>query len=671
MRIIFEIGFEELPPLSLILLRTDVKDTMHFFKERNLNPESNIFADMTPRRLVIIIDSPSDSTAEETIEAQGPPEKVFYDADGKLTKQGAGFLKSKGLTEKDITLKDGFVRFAQKTGGVRISDLLKNTVTIMLNNATFPKRMRWNDSGVIFPRPIRWILFTEDSKTVDFEFAGVKSDKYTYSNRNTGNQRIEAEQDYEAFLRKHYVIISTDERKKMIRDGFALAGEKGISVIEDDELINEVADLVEYPVCEIGMFNDKFTNLPPDIIIAALKQHQRYFSTRKGGKLSHHFMLVLNSPQSDVPGIVRNNEKVLSARLEDAEFYYNEDIKRTPDQYRHMLSNITFFEGLGSMLDKVKRNAALAEITDKMLNDSMKDFEQISLICKFDLASDMIKDGKEFTKLQGVIGSYYAPLTGFNKAYAHVSAEHYMPRTINDAMPDSYEGTVFSIADKADSISGAFIAGYKPTSSKDPMSVRRDTLSLLYMLVEKRLMINVDELMRNALDIYRRNEVLDEISDYMRKRLENALADRYSADIVRSVMTGRFIPVIIADKARVIADVKDTDDFITMVTGQKRAANILKDINPDVSTHAEGEYENALLNSALKADSAIDKLIENAEYKQALELLLSMRKPIDDFFDNVMVMSDDKTERERRLGLLFFVRNVFLKFADFSSITFD
>ncbi len=672
-RLLFELGFEELPVQSLGILKqnTDYEIEKMINDAGLAEAEYSVFT--TPRRLVIMLDKVPQKTEENLIEQKGPPESVFY-KEGSITRQGEGFIKSKGISEKDISVKDGFIWYKAKSGGMQISAMLRDTVLSILKNTEFPKRMRWNDSGSNFPRPVRWIVFLEDDKIIDFEYAGIKAAEYTYTNRNSGNERIKAEHDFRELMRRHYVIIDEKERESMIREqGDGLAGEKGIEILWDSELLNEVCGLSEYPVCAIGTFNGKFTNMPPDIIIAALKQHQRYFSTMKDGKLSHYFLLVTNSPEGDMQNIVRNNEKVLTARLEDAEFYYEEDTEKTPDEYRAILENITFFEGLGSILDKISRNADNAQFIDSMLENRKMDYKEISMICKFDLGSNMIRDGKEFTKLQGIIGSYYAGKIGLNEQYAHVSREHYMPRTVNDEMPASYEGTVFSIADKADNIAGAFIAGYKPTSSKDPMSVRRDTLALLTLILKKRLFIDIDCIMKHALKVYSQEDRFEEVSEYMRTRFENVLSERnISADIVRSLTGGQFNPVIIADKADVISALKDTEDFRNMVAGQKRAVNILQNLSPrKVGLESGNQYETELLNASLNADSSIDAILNKGRYDEALKLLLGLREHIDRFFDNVMVMSDNSEEKERRLYLLSYVRNVFLKFADFSRITFD
>lgn len=672
-RILFELGFEEMPVQSLGILRQNADDGIRkMLSDAGLaDAECSVCA--TPRRLVIMLDKVPQKTEESVIEQKGPPESIFY-KEGSITKQGEGFIKSKGINEDDISVRNGFIWYEAKTGGVLISTMLGDTVLSILKNTEFPKRMRWNDSGNNFPRPVRWIVFLEDNKVIDFEYAGIKADEYTCANRNSGNKRIKAEHGFADLMRRHYVIIDSKEREDMIKEqGDRLAGEKGIEILWDNELLNEVCGLSEYPVCAMGTFNDKFTNMPPDIIIAALKQHQRYFSTMKDGKLSNLFLLVSNSPEGDIVNIVRNNEKVLTARLEDAEFYYNEDIKRTTAQYRNMLASITFFEGLGSILDKIGRNADNAQFIDSMLENRKMNYEEISMICKFDLGSDMIRDGKEFTKLQGIIGSHYAGKIGFNAEYAHVSREHYMPRTANDEMPSTYEGMIFSIADKADNIAGAFIAGYKPTSSKDPMSVRRDTLALLTLILKKRLFIDIDDIMRHALKVYSQEDKLEEVSEYMRTRFENVLSEQnISADIVRSLTGGGFNPVIISDKAHVISALKNTENFRNMAAGQKRAVNILQSMNPKKASLENGnQYETGLLDASREVESGIGKLLSEGEYDEALKLLLGLREHIDRFFDNVMVMSDNNEEKERRLYLLSYVRNIFLKFADFSRITFD
>lgn len=702
--ILFELGFEEMPVEELKILSHSFSSCID--KELRAN---NVTIDvqyyMTPRRIAFIMNNVPDQTPSETVEMKGPPVNIFYTEDNSLSKQGQGFLKSKDLSEKDIIKKDNAVYYTAVKGGHDIVDIVKNAITETLRKIPFKKTMKWPGSDMRFSRPIRWILFIKNDKQVDFHMAGINSSNITYGNRNAGNRavRIDSVNDYDKALRDNFVILDEispvttsiiAERYYMIQEGIRDINENkglhiGISdagIPVDDELIEENALLTEYPRVLLGSFNSRFTDMPAPIIRAALKQHQRYFYAGD----SHHFAFVTNQPNNEMDReIIHNNEKIITARLEDAEFYFHGDMKRSMDDYRTMLNNTVFYAQLGTYGDKVKRISKLASYLNSMLNRGNIDFDELALISKFDIATDMIKDGKEFTKLQGEIGYQYALSMGIDKDKAICAREHYMPRTKSDCIPSSYEAVLLSIADKADNVAGAFIAGHKPTGSKDVMGVRRDVLALIYLLYELAHSSNdvnkaisrtdIRALFKHAVQLYSIEDsgILDDIMDFIRDRIAVEFQHYgYSIDALRTVLASATFNIFdIQQKCIAINLIRseNEDDFITLITGIKRVNNILRSAEYE---EVEGSdfsdtYEKALYDAARKADRDNSALYKKGDFSGILRNFLQMRSTIDDFFDNVLVMDEDKHKRNTRLNLLASVQSVFEQFGDFSQIVIE
>ena len=702
--ILFELGFEEMPVEELKILAnhftTQISDTM---KNNDICDEIQYY--VTPRRIALIMENAPAQTPSETVEMKGPPLNVMFDSGNALTKQGRGFLKSKGLNEKDIIRKDNAVYYKAVKGGHDIIDVLKKAITDTVKNVPFKKTMKWPGSDMRFSRPIRWMLFIKDAKTVDFVMAGIRSANISYGNRNAGNKAliINAIDDYANMLDANHVILDeiypesmtlVNKRYGMIQDGIKNINEGnnlhiGISDAGtpiDAELIEENALLTEYPRVLLGAFDNRFTDMPAPIIKAALKQHQRYFYAED----SHHFAFVTNQPNSELDSeIVHNNEKIITARLEDAEFYFHADMKRSMDDYSSMLDNTVFYAQLGTYGDKMKRIAALALHMDSLLERKNTDFEELALICKFDIATDMIKDGKEFTKLQGEIGYQYAVKMDLDRNKALCAREHYMPRTKNDSMPSTYESILLSIADKADNIAGAFIAGHKPTGSKDVMGVRRDVLALVYMMYRlsgpdyERFRdisrIDIRDILETAITQYGKEHLsmIEDILTFIKDRIEVEFQNYgYSIDALRTVLASLSLNVFdIQLKCIVINDIrlKRKHDFITLITGIKRVNNILRsaEYEENNSMHVSDKYEKALYDAALNVAKDNETLYKDGKFGTILENFLSMRGVIDEFFDNVMVMDEDKDKRNTRLNLLAFVQSGFEQFGDFSQIVIE
>ncbi|MFO8061794.1 MAG: glycine--tRNA ligase subunit beta [bacterium] len=697
--ILFELGFEELPVDEITNLYNHIeKNLKYMLKEEKYDiiPTKNLQIFQTPRRLVVYLKDIPENTEEETVEMKGPPENIFY-AGGKVSPQGMGFLKSKGLTEDDIEVRDGFVYYSQPEGGERTTDILSSILKELLSSVPFNKTMTWPGSDIRFSRPVRWILFMEDNAVTDFEFAGIKSGNKTYSNRTAGSEELIIKSaDIDAFrtiLEENHVMLSEfiDGGKRYIAITEQIKeyndnSDNEIQPTQRSELIIENSLLTEWPVLITGEFDKRFLNLPAPILATAMRQHQRYFAVfDQQEQLTNQFALISNNPNADENSQKMNHQRVLSARLEDAEFYFNNDMKKTLDDYSDMLDDIVYFRNLGTYSDKIKRISGIAShIEDMIYGESRTDWNELAIIAKFDIATDMIKDGKEFTKLQGTIGYHYALEMGIEEDRAIVARGHYKPAVKGSSLPDDDKSRILSIADKIDAIAGAYIAGYRPTGSKDIMGVRQASLALIYMMYElgrenDRWSIDIAGIIKFAYSQFDSNEHFSELIEYMRTRLQNYLSNEQniSPDIIRCV-TGTHeltIDAILKKAINIQYQKRDNaDDFRTMVTGLKRVNNILKEYEPDKPLSEDmlkDSYSKELLEKAIEIEEKNKEIYADNKYTEALDNLLELRKPIDDFFDNVMVMDKDIKIRELRLSLLYRVREVFSQFGDFSEIVFD
>ncbi|MDD3803769.1 MAG: glycine--tRNA ligase subunit beta [bacterium] len=675
--LLFELGFEELPVESNRLLREKVLESFASFPSRFKDSEFTLKVYSTPRRIAVFMEDIKLTSEVFEEEVKGPAENVIFAGDS-LTKAGEGFLKSKQL-EKDLLIRrDGSVFYKKQSGGEAVEKIFEDVFKKCISSISFDKTMKWDKTGFLFPRPIRWAMGFVNNNPMNFEIAGIKTDIYTFANRCISSSRMTIFNAYDYFekMNENYVEIDFEKRKKMVKEEIYKAVEKlSLSLVEDEDLLDEVTDLVEFPVIFCGQFEEKFLSLPSEIIVAALKQHQRYFSLKKtDSSLSVYFVFVSNSPYAETNDIVKNNQRIIASRLEDAEFYYNNDLSHDLKYYEEALKKTVFHEQLGTFYDKVQRNKKLAEHILSKTKDDIGDLELLSVISKFDAATEMIKDGKEFTKLQGVIGAHYAEKMGYDREKASVSKEHYLPLTNEGVLPESAAGITFSVADKVDNICGAFVSGNKPTGSKDAMSVRRDSLSLIYLMIQKNLKLDVFELVSFSLGEYGKMELKDEIIDYLKKRMEVLfLSYGISYDITRCVLNKEILcPSDALKKANLIKDIKNNEDFKDIAGGLKRVSNILKNESErELPLNFKTEYEKNLYQSGIKVGEKNKALLTANEYENTLKNLLSLRKPIDDFFDNVMVMDEDLKLRETRIQLLIFIRKIFSEFGDFSQIVFE
>jgi glycyl-tRNA synthetase beta chain len=681
-KIFFEIGFEELPFSALKKIENDFPIRLKEFLISKGIKDFELKLYLTPRRLAFFIENVPEKTEKSVKLLKGPQERLFY-KEGQITELGKGFLNSRNIKEDDIQIKDGYVWYKKEEEGVEVWKIFSENIFNLIDSLEFEKRMRWDDSKITFPRPIRWVTSFFNNQQLEIKIGNLKSSNFTFGNRNTGNLKIPVfnGDDWLEKVRENYVEPSYEKRREMILEGIKdIVRDDGMVLTHDEELLDEVCYLVEYPVVFRGEFEKDFLKLPKEIIIAALKQHQRYFTLQtKDGNLSNYFVFISNSPFAQTDDIVNNNQRIIRSRLEDAQFYFENDVSRSMKDYEKRLKETLFCEGLGSFYDKVERDVEISKYLIDILGfDDLKnmDLKQVGIISKFDITTDMIKDGKEFTKLQGIIGYHYARLKNFDDDIAKVSYEHYMPVTSLDKNPTTKLGKIFSIADKVDNITSAFVSGNKPTGSKDIMYVRRDTLSLISFLITDNISISLYKLFKLSTSLLKGEQFFDEIISYIKKRIEIFFKDCYNIDydISRSFLQNENIdPFDIKIRSEKVISLKNDENFRIMVEGQKRVTNILKGLEKIQITDFDfdNDYEKKLYEDGKTVLEKNRILFEKKDYDAILNNLLSLRDPIDKFFDNVLVNDSDEKKRKRRLSLLFFIREIFLEFSDLSYIVFE
>jgi len=685
---LFELGVEEIPAAYIAGAIKTIKD--HFesnLKKANLDyNELQIFS--TPRRFAIKILSLQTQQKDEIIERTGPTKEMAYDIDGNLTNAALGFLHGAGAEQKDIIIKQtpkgDKIAIRKEIEGKSATLILKNLTIESIAEIQFQKSMKWGSSKLSFARPIRWILVLFGNDIIDLEFEGIKSGNITYGNRfqNLANVvEINSIEEYEEKLSGVFVIPNREERKKIIikqmDELFKNSDEK---VIENNKLLETVTDLVEYPTAVIADFDKKYLGLPKKVVTSTLSEHQKYFSiSRKNGDLSNKFVFVSNGNPRYSNLIKQGNEKVITARLEDAEFFYKEDTVQSLQTFVPKLSEVTFQQKLGSVLEKTERIKQISKfICDelKLEGDVIKYSLQGAHLCKADLVTLMLGE-KEFSKLQGYIGHQYALISGEKKQTALVIEEHYQ----NGDNEMSLAGSVVAIADKIDTICGIIGVDMIPTGSKDPFGLRRAANGVVQIIFNNNFEINIYKLidksfklLESKLDKSENNK--DVVYDFFKQRVNWLLKQKQiDYDIIDSVMhiDHSNIPDII-HRAEALQELKKQEDFIKLVLGFKRVSNIIADMKDtsDVKRKIlQEEMERILYEKYLDLQRSIKELLPDKNYKKILEKLVEYGSTIDKFFDEVLVNVEDVEIKQNRYNVLFCIRELFLQVADLSKLVVD
>ena len=688
----FEIGTEELPAgfidPALAQLALLIKGALD--KARLTYTGVSTFG--TPRRLALIVEGLSTGQKDASIEVRGPKKESAYGADGEPTKALLGFVKGQGVELSDIEVREvkkaAHVFAKKEVKGADTLTLLPEILKGLVGADLFPKSMRWGAGSHGFARPIHWITALFGSKVVDFDYCGIKSGNRTMGHRflsakgTKPGQFIEVKglKDYSSALKKAFVIVDPAERKAIIEAGLKKAADevKG-HVLPDPGLVEEVVNLVEYPVVVRGTFDKEFLDLPDEIVITAMREHQRYFSViDKNGKLLNFFITVANIEATDPGVVISGNERVLRARLNDAKFYYTQDLKVKLIEWVERLKGVVFQAKLGTSYEKVERFTALAELVG--IQVKYKDTEilkRAARLSKADLVSGVVG---EFPKLQGVMGKIYAELAGEPKEVSEAVSEHYMPIAAGGELPASDAGAIIAIADKMDTIAGCFGVGLIPTGAKDPYALRRAALGIMAIILDKGFYYPINGLVAAAVDIVGEkltrdaDEVKKEINEFFKERFKNQLlGEGLSFDAIDAVLSTDWFDIKDARERTVALEAfKKDPDCERLTVAFKRVSNILKSVadisdKPDPALLTEKE-EKELNKVREKIAPEIEACVREQDYEGAFKKLTSIKDVIDTFFDEVMVMVEDEKVKLNRLALLSSVRELYYRIADLSKL---
>ena len=664
MNFLFEIGIEELPARYVNQAEEDLKQIITQELSNERIKFTNIQSFSTPRRFAVIVENISEKQEDLDKKSIGPSINVAY-KDGVLTKAGEGFVKSQNATIDDIKVveneKGQYISIEQFIKGIATKDVLPKILDTVLRKIEFEKNMKWSDKEFRFARPIKWFVTLLNGEILPFEFEGIKSSNVTRGMRIFASQNLvlENESDYEKMLEGNVVIPSREKRKQAILDSVHNNCEQdGDRVVVNDYLLEEVVNLVEYPYAIKGEFSADYLSLPEDIITITMETHQRYFPVLdENGKLTNKFVLVRNANEySEI--VKKGNEKVIEPRLADAKFFFDEDLKTKFEENTLKLKEVVFQKDMGTIYEKVERSLEIAKyiINELKLQTKEKNILRTIELAKADLVTNVIGE-KEFTKLQGFMGQVYAEKQGEDANVAKGIFEHYLPRYQGDKLPETLEGAIAGISDKIDTVVGCFAVGLKPTSSKDPYALRRAVQGIIMVALEMKLNINYEELILKVLSIFAKSKkvkesnVEKEIIEFFKQRLVNVLSDRYSKDLISYEINLEKNITELEHKLSVLAELSKTDEFDRMVNLLKRVKNIIKDekiSGIDVKENLfEKEEEKKLMDFIKKFEDSKEKSFDNKTRE-----LLHNSVVIDDFFDNVMINSENQEVKHNRLEML-------------------
>ena len=682
---LLEIGCEEIPAA---FIPTSYKFLLDEWTKRlsalNL-PFSSIESGGTPRRLYVNIEGLPVSQVDKTEIIMGPPANIAFNSDGSLTEAAKKFAASKGIDESTLkkvtTQKGDYLQGEKRTGGEKTADLLMKTAPEIIKSIPFPKSMKWGNNDFRFVRPIHWFLSVYDEKPLVFETDGITASNITYGHRFLAPAAIEVKNaaEYKEKLENAFVYIETSKRRDIILAQIKeIEAKENVCVEIDEDLLNTVSDLVEYPNAILGSFEDSFLTLPEEVLITSMKIHQKYFPVKDSDNtLINKFAGVANIKSPNGDGTIRlGYERVLRARLNDALFFYNNDKKVKLEERAEQLKKVVYHEKLGTSYEKMERFKAIASfLAEKLCSDKKENVEKTAYLCKADLLSEMVY---EFPELQGIMGYYYAKNEGIDEDIARGIMEHYLPKFAGDVLPETDEGRLTSIADKIDTISGVFAAGMKPTGNLDPYGLRRSAIGIISIIEQAGYRIELKDIIEITLDklssrlAFNKDEVIKEVLSFINLRYRQMLVskDIVAADVFDAVCDKSSDILKTLNLAKVLTNARGTDGFQTIAQAFKRINNILKKNNWDKEQFADEllqtDEEKAL--GSLIRNQNMQALLDEEKNYATLDELMKFAPAVDNFFEKVMVMAEDEKIRENRLGLIACLRKVFLIIGDLGAI---
>ena len=689
--LILEIGSEEIPAGFLDYAVQDLARLAKKALEDNSLGYEDIEAYGTPRRIALRVKGLVEKQEDRVEEAYGPPVKIAYDDQGNPTKPALGFAKAQGVDFKDLTTvkrdRGEFLAVKRKIKGQKTDKILKEILPDLILSIPFRKSMKWGSGDVTYVRPLRWILAVYGGKTVSFNIENLKSSNKSYGHRfmHPKGFKVTNWDEYLAGLEQGYVFLDQNKRRDAIgEETSALADKIGGFIPDDPDLLETVSNLVEIPVVLKGDYEKEFLTLPKEVLISVMKNHQKYFpvfSKSNDDELLPHFIFVCGTPVKDTDVVSKGNERVIRARFTDARFFYDEDKSAPLYDKLEDLKGMTYLSEVGSYYDKTERLKTLANELGNNLGyeNETRHIVRAAFLSKADLATQMVF---EFPELQGIMGKYYAEISGETPEVAKAIEEHYMPTGRDGALPESDYGSVLSIVDKIDNISSCFISGLIPTGTSDPYALRRQAIGIINIVLDRNTHLSLNDSFSTGLQAIidqtgdKYSGVLDETRDnimtFMTDRFRGIMTtEGYPQDVVEAVVSVEFDDVLDAKrKIEALTEFRKATDFEALGTAFKRVVNIVKDHSGSISNeHFIEDAENQLHNSLLDVRERAETKILEKNYLDSLLQMKELKDPVDKFFDNVMVMDKDPKIKENRLSMLAEIKNLFFKIADFSKLS--
>ena len=678
--LLFEIGAEEIPAGFM----PNILGQLKTLAETKLNdahlPFESIATYGTPRRLALIVKGLGDTSAEISERHKGPSASIAYDADGNATKAAIGFARGKGLDVADLVVEDGYIYAETKTAGVPAKDIVTDMLPQLITGLNFPKSMHWGNLDAKFVRPVRWLVALLDEEVIPVEFATVKSGNVTRGHRFLGADEITIKNaaSYIDTLKENFVMVDQDARRELIsKQLHDIAASKIASIVWDDDLLEEINYLVEWPTALCGDFEESYLALPDAAIITPMKDHQRYFPlVDQDGKLLPMFLTVRNGSDHSIEVVQAGNERVLRARLDDAKFFFNEDRKKPLIDRQDGLTKIVFQEGLGNLADKTERLLTLGRVFSEeceLHEDARVVLERATELAKTDLTTGMVT---EFTELQGVMGKEYALLDGESPEVAEAIFEQYLPRFAGDVLPQTEAGKVLSIIDKIDNIVATFSRGLIPTGSQDPYALRRQTIGILNILLGSEWNISLRPIIVESMNLLnvptdKQDELLGQVEEFITLRLKNIFLDREVPHHVIDLLLSNN-ELSVADAEGLVKALLENriDENVELVQAFTRMYNLVKDVTytgVDESLLKE-DAERALFEAATKASEASIDAWDNNDYDAVVAVPATLVPAINKFFEDVMVMDKDEAIKANRLQLVRLAYSVMAIIGDISAL---
>ncbi|WP_061101289.1 glycine--tRNA ligase subunit beta [Enterococcus faecalis] len=682
--LLLEIGLEEMPAHVVTPSRIQLEEkVIKFLDEHHLDYET-VHSFATPRRLAVKVTAIPEKQADVEEEVKGPAKKIALDAEGNWSKAAQGFVRGQGVTTEDIVFKElngvEYVYVTKFTKGQSAKEVLTK-LNDVITSLTFPVTMHWANYDFEYIRPIHWIVALLDDEVIPFKVLDVTTRQTSRGHRFLGDDvTFQHANEYEAKLKEQFVVVQPNERKQMIVDqANALAAEKNWQLALDEELLEEVTNLVEYPTAFVGSFDEKYLSVPDEVLVTSMKEHQRYFEVRNDqGLLMPHFIAVRNGDNVHLENVIKGNEKVLIARLEDAEFFYNEDKKLTIEACVEKLKNVTFHEKIGSIYEKMQRVALIAQIIGRKVGlseEELEDLKRASEIYKFDLVTNMVG---EFPELQGIMGEKYALLQGEKPAVATAIREHYLPTSSEGELPETAIGAVLALADKLDSVFSFFSIGMIPTGSNDPYALRRQTYGVIRIIEDKgwtfplvQLQTEVDEAVNQDVEKYGvlLNEGQAEVVEFVKARLRQLLMTKnVRHDIIDAVVSAEQADLSkLFASANILKSRFEDQDFKPSMEALTRVINLAKKGQELLGDTEEGIdpslFENKAEKELYQAVNDLSEAFATRTIAENYEALVNLRPLIDAYFNETMVMVEDEKVKQNRLKQLMQIAKMALSIA--------